>query len=65
MTSFGVVTGDVVADFELGFRWTREAATVKQPGFEAASKRFGMGNYRSRCHAGSCAAWRYCGQTCP
>jgi len=43
MTSFGVVVGDVVADFEPGFGQAGEAAAVEQFGFEAAPKRFGVG----------------------
>jgi hypothetical protein len=41
--SFRVVTGDVVADFLLGFGQASEAAAVEQFGFEAAPKRFGVG----------------------
>ena len=43
MPPLGVVLGDVVADFELGFGQAGEAAAVGQFGFEAAPKRFGVG----------------------
>jgi hypothetical protein len=43
VTSFGVVVGDVVADFQLGFGQAGEAAAVEQFGVEAAPKRFGVG----------------------
>jgi hypothetical protein len=43
MPPLGVVVGDVVADFELGFGQAEEAAVVEQFGFEAAPKRFGVG----------------------
>ena len=42
MPPFGVVVGDVVADFELGFGQAGETAAVEQLGFEAAPKRFGV-----------------------
>ncbi|MDB5233609.1 MAG: hypothetical protein JWR44_602, partial [Hymenobacter sp.] len=38
MPSFGVVIGDVVADFQPGFGQTGEAAAVEEFGFEAAPK---------------------------
>ena len=41
--SFGVVVGDVVADFNLGFGQAGEVTAVEQLGFEAAPKRFGVG----------------------
>jgi hypothetical protein len=43
MAAFGVVIGDVVADFEPGFGQSRKAAAVEQFGFKAAPKRFGVG----------------------
>jgi hypothetical protein len=43
VTAFGVVIGNVVADFQLGFSQPREAPPVEQFGLEAALKRFGMG----------------------
>ena len=42
MPPLGVVVGDVVADFELGFGQSGETAAVEQFGFEAAPKRFGV-----------------------
>nr|GFD59484.1 hypothetical protein [Tanacetum cinerariifolium] len=42
MASFGIVIGDVVADFKLGFGQAGKGAAVEQFGFEAAPKRFGM-----------------------
>ena len=43
MTPFGVVIGDVVADFEPDFGQAGEVAAVEQFGFEAAPKRSGVG----------------------
>jgi hypothetical protein len=43
MSTFGVVVGDVVADFELGFGQAGEVAAVEQFSFEAAPERFGVG----------------------
>jgi len=43
VASFGVVVGDVVADFKPGFGQAGEAAAVEQFGFEATPKRFSMG----------------------
>ena len=43
MASFGVVVGNVVADFKLGFGQVGEVTAVEQLGFEAAPKRFGVG----------------------
>jgi len=42
MPPLGVVIGDVVADFELGFGQSRKTAAVEQLGLEAAPKRFGV-----------------------
>jgi hypothetical protein len=43
VAALGVVVGDVVADFKLGFSQTGEATAVEQFGLEAALKRFGVG----------------------
>ena len=43
MAPLGVVIGDVVANFELGFGQPGEGAAIEQFGFEAAPKRFGVG----------------------
>ena len=43
MSAFGVVIGDVVADFELGFGQARKAAAIEQFGFEAAPKGSSVG----------------------
>ena len=43
MPPFGVVVGDVVADFQLGFGQAGETAAVEQFGPEPTPKRFGVG----------------------
>ena len=43
MPSFGSVVGNVVTAFKCGFCAAGEVATVKQLGFEAAPKGFGVG----------------------
>ncbi len=43
MASFDIVIGDMVANFKLDLSQSREAVTIEELGFKAASKQFGMG----------------------
>ncbi|MDF7815738.1 hypothetical protein [Hymenobacter sp. YC55] len=43
MATFGIVIGDIVADFEFGFGQTWKASAIEQLGFQRAPTGFRVG----------------------